>query len=83
MQNTVSIENDPALFELSVLSLTKKSFNNKCKKLFKKKDEENQFKAMELSILIKAIDQRLMTLYEELTKKYPSYKDKLKIIKKL
>lgn len=83
MQNTVSIENDPALFEISVLSLTKKSFNDKCKRLFKEKDEENQFEAMELSILIKAIDQRLITLYKELTKKYPSYKDKLKIIKKL
>ena len=83
MQNTVSLENDPTLFEISVLSLTKKSFNNKCERLFKKKDEENQFKAMELSILIKAINERLMTLYKELNKKYPGYKDKLEVIKKL
>lgn len=81
MQNTVSLENDPTLFEIGVLSLTKKSFNDKCERLFKKKDEENQFKAVELSILIKAINQRLTTLYEELNKKYPKYKDKLEAIK--
>lgn len=81
MTDNNTLPDDPALLELTILQLTKKSFTNGYEQSVKETDSKNQFRAKELAILIKALDQRITTVHDELTKKYSNDKDKLDIIK--
>ena len=80
MNKKALLAGDQRLLELSVLHMTKKSFARGYEQISKKKDRENQFKAFELTILIKAIEERINTVCKDLRKEYRNDKDKLDII---
>ena len=82
MNKNTLLADDPRLLELSVLHMTKKSFAYGYEQSSKKKDKESQFKAFELTILTKAIEERINTVCKDLRKEYRNDKAKLSIIEK-